>query len=57
MTDPNAEALHAARALVKQRNNKAHWRAIDDGEWDSWGAVQAALHELLSQPVMSEGED
>ncbi len=53
----NTEALHAARALVKQRNNKAHWRAIDAGEWGAFGAIQAALHELLTQPTIAEGED
>lgn len=57
MTSPNKPSkadILAARELVKSRNNPAHYRAIDAGEWDKWGQVQGALAELIRQ---REGEE
>lgn len=50
MNDPNTDLLNRARALVKSRNNHAHYRAIDRGDWDNWGAIAAAKEELLRYP-------
>ncbi len=57
MTDANEDALRTARARVKAINNPAHWRDIDAGLWDSWGAVQAALRDVLTMPDIAEGEE
>lgn len=50
MTEPNTPTkadILAAREIVKVQNNPAHWRAIDAGDWDNWGAIQAALADLI----------
>lgn len=57
MTDPNEDLTLAARGLCKQRNNRAHWNAIDRGEWDAWGAMEAAKADLLKNPALMEGEE
>lgn len=57
MTDPNEDLTLAARGLCKQRNNRAHWNAIDRGDWDAWGAMEAAKADLLKNPALMEGEE
>lgn len=57
MTDPNEDLTLAARGLCKQRNNRAHWNAIDRGDWDAWGAMEAAKADLLKNPALMEDEE
>lgn len=51
MTDPHSDPdlILAAREICKRRNNPAHWSAIDRGEWDAWGAIEAAKVEALKK--------
>lgn len=51
MTDPHSapDLILAAREIVKRQNNPAHWSAIDRGEWDPWGAIEAAKVEALKK--------
>lgn len=51
MTDPHSspDLILAAREIVKAQNNPAHWRAIDRGDWDAWGAIEAAKVEALKK--------
>lgn len=59
MTDPNiptkADILEA-RERVKRGVPSSHWRDIDEGKWDAWGAVQAALNELIRERAGEERE-
>jgi hypothetical protein len=57
MTDANADALIAARAIVADTNNPAHRNAIFRGEWDTGSLVQNALREVLTQPKIAVGEE
>lgn len=54
MTDPNEDLTLAARGLCKQRNNRAHWNAIDRGAWDDYGAMAKARADLLKNPALME---
>ena len=57
MTDPNAEALRAAREIVCARFTALyHQNAIRAGKWDDGTLVQTALRELLANPI-SEGDE
>ena len=50
MTEPYTEADNlAAREVVKAANNRAHWSAIDAGEWDDWGAMQKAREQIAQE--------
>jgi len=57
MTDANSDALITARRMVADRNNPAHRGPILNGDWDEFSLVQAALREVLEQPIISEGEE
>lgn len=57
MTDPNEDLTLAARGLCKQRNNRAHWNAIDRGDWDDYGAMSQARADLLKNPALMEVEE
>lgn len=59
MTDPNTFTLSdtlAAREIVKACNNRAHWNAIDRGEWDQWGAMEKARAQVIRERSGAEGE-
>jgi hypothetical protein len=58
MSEPNSEALIAARAIVADRYNAAyHRKAIMSGAWDTGSLVKDALRDILTKPEMSEGEE
>ncbi len=58
MTDPNEDALIAARAIVAERYNaRYHVNAIMSGDWDKGTLVQTALREILTDPEIAEGEE
>jgi len=48
-SDPELTAK--ARILYASRNNPAHRRAIERGDWDKWGAMQRAERDVLAQLI------
>lgn len=56
MSEPNSRLLEQARANVKARNNPAHWRSIDNGDWDNY-SVRAEVERLLREPKEIDGEE
>jgi hypothetical protein len=57
MTDANADALKAARAIVAANNNPAHRSWIMEGRWDAGNLVQQALREVLAGVPDEGGEE
>jgi hypothetical protein len=58
MTDPNEDALIAARAVVAARYNaRYHVNAIMAGAWDKGSLVQNALRDILVHPGNTEGDE
>lgn len=55
MSEPNDKLLLQARANIKAKNNPAHWRDIDAGNWDDY-SVRWELERLLKQS-QAEGDD
>lgn len=60
MTEPNEfthEDILEAREIVKGGVPKSHWRDIDAGLWDPWGAMDKAKAIVLQQRKAEEVSD
>ena len=57
MTDANADALKAARAIVAANNNPAHRSWILEGRWDGGTLVAQALRDVLAGVPDEGGEE
>ena len=61
--NPNSdrELLTKARELCASRNNPAHRRAIERGDWDGYGQMNNAerdvLAQLVAEPVIDGGDE
>jgi hypothetical protein len=57
VTDANADALKAARAIVAANNNPAHRSWILEGRWDGGTLVAQALRDVLAGVPDEGGEE